>query len=72
MNLDEAKILMQGCESVNSRLNDVAFIIDSIEDVEIKGKLRNALGVAMGEIYVSLMQSIVEKFPELDPDKESN
>ncbi|MFZ6757929.1 hypothetical protein ACO0K9_12030 [Undibacterium sp. Ji50W] len=70
MDLEEAKLIMRGCADVNVHLNNIALIVDTIDDVDLQKKLRVELSNAMGEIYLSLMRPIVKNFPEIDPDFE--
>jgi len=68
MNLDEAKTLMLACSEVNSALNKVCLIVETIEDSAVRSKLKFELGNTCVAIYGGLMRPIIRDFPELDPD----
>ena len=50
-------------------MNDVASIIEKINDEEEKRKFRKGIGCLMGKLYTDIMHPIIRERPDLDPDR---
>ncbi len=70
MNVDEAKALMQACDEINTHLNNISMLVDTIESGAVQRELRTELAQAVVKIYGDLMRPAIREFPELDPDHE--
>ena len=68
MDREEAVQLMAGIEKVNAQLNELAETFESIDDAEIKKRVKRAFGQAAGLMWFEIMAPICRQFPDLDPD----
>jgi hypothetical protein len=50
-------------------LNRAATLAEAISDPEEQAAIRRPIGDLMGRLWTELMGPIVQRFPDLDPDK---
>ena len=69
MEKEIAKNLMIELERLGNVMNDVASIIEKIDDEKEKRKFRKGIGGLMGKLYTDIMYHIIHENPDLDPDR---
>ena len=69
MEKEIAKKLMIELDRLGNVMNDVALIIEEINDDEEKRKFRKGIGGLMGKLYTDIMHPIIHEHPDLDPDR---
>lgn len=70
MQKDFARQLMAEIALLDVRLNQIAHLIEQIEDGSERKAYRRAIATVMGSVYIELMVPTLRQYPELDPDKE--
>ena len=65
-----AQQLMAEIALLNVRLNQVADLIEQLEDEGERKAYRHTIATVMGSVYTELMVPTLRQYPELDPDKE--
>ncbi|QNP48904.1 hypothetical protein [Diaphorobacter aerolatus] len=68
MNFQEAKELIGSAQNINDHLNNMADMINSIQDYELQKNIKLELGQVMGKVYLGFIHPVIVQFPELDPD----
>jgi|GEM_PF-919642 len=72
MNSDTGKELMDGAQSINAHLGNIAELVELIEDETLKKKIKRELGLVVGKVYIGVMAPVLREHPELDPDSPSD
>ena len=70
MKKDFAQQLMSEIALLDIRLNQIAHLIEQIEDENERKVYRRAIITVIGDVYTELMVPTLRQYPELDPDKE--
>ena len=63
-----AKQIMNRLSMLNKPFNEVAEMIEKIEDIEERKQFRRGIGDIMARVYTNLEMPIILSYPELDPD----
>jgi hypothetical protein len=64
-----AKNLMDQFVALGEPLNTATELTEKIADAQEREAVRRGLGNIMGLVYTDLMMPLIERFPDLDPDK---
>ena len=72
MKFDTGKELMDGAQSINAHLGNLAELVELIEDETLKKKIKRELGLVVGKVYIGVMVPVLREHPELDPDSPSD
>lgn len=63
----EASDLIELCQEISRRLEDMGRISHEIGDAALRAELRRGIGEVTALVVSGLEMKIYEKFPELDP-----
>lgn len=69
MEKEIAEKLMIELERLGSMMNDVASIIEEINDEEEKCKFRRGIASLMGNLFTDIIHHIIREHPDLDSDR---
>ena len=69
MKKDIAGQLMAEIALLDVRLNQIAHLIEQLEDDGERKVYRRAIITVIGSVYSELMVPTLRQYPELDPDK---
>jgi hypothetical protein len=65
-----AERLMRIIIGLDKPLNEVAALVEQIDNEQEKRQLRRGLGEIMGRGFTDLILPIIQEYPDLDPDKD--
>ncbi len=69
MNFQDASELMAGANGINQRLNKVAELAELVQDEALRKQIKQQLALAIGEVYIGVVASVLREHPQLDPDQ---